>query len=70
MLTFTDGCVVCSQLAEHYGNVYSLYFGARPAVVLTGLKAVKEALVTNGADFSGRPQNLLVSDAAKGKGLS
>ncbi|XP_036424095.1 cytochrome P450 2C8-like [Colossoma macropomum] len=68
-LNITNPLKDFKRLAERYGNVYSFYFGARPAVVLTGLKAVKEALVTNGADFSGRPQNLLVSDAAKGKGV-
>ncbi|KAL6480639.1 hypothetical protein MHYP_G00116720 [Metynnis hypsauchen] len=68
-LNITNPLKDFKRLAERYGNVYSLYFGARPAVVLTGLKAVKEALVTNGVDFSGRPQNLLVSDAADGKGI-
>ncbi|XP_066504717.1 cytochrome P450 2D3-like [Hoplias malabaricus] len=57
------------RLAEHYGNVYSLYIGGRPAVVLTGLTAVKEALVTKAADFSGRPKNLLISHLTEEKGL-
>ncbi|XP_076878164.1 cytochrome P450 2F2-like isoform X1 [Brachyhypopomus gauderio] len=53
------------RLAEHYGNVYSLYIGRNPAVVLTGIKAVKEALVTNAANFSGRQQNLMVNNITK-----
>ncbi|KAF4094308.1 hypothetical protein AMELA_G00011540 [Ameiurus melas] len=57
------------MLAERYGNIYSLYLGRNPAVVLNGLKAIKEALVTKSADFSGRPQNLLVSHVTKGKGV-
>ncbi|KAM9471239.1 cytochrome P450 2F2-like [Clarias gariepinus] len=56
-------------LAERYGNVYSLYFGRNPVVVLNGLKAIKEALVTKSADFSGRPQNLLMSHMLEGKGV-
>ncbi|XP_036424096.1 cytochrome P450 2F2-like [Colossoma macropomum] len=68
-LNITNPLKDFERLAQRYGNVYSFYFGARPTVVLTGLKAVKEALVTNGADFSGRPQNLLVSDATEGKGI-
>ncbi|KAF5897982.1 cytochrome P450 2D3-like, partial [Clarias magur] len=56
-------------LAERYGNVYSLYLGRSPAVVLNGLKAIKEALVTKSADFSGRPQNLLISHMMEGKGV-
>ncbi|XP_053473406.1 cytochrome P450 2D3 [Ictalurus furcatus] len=57
------------RLAERYGKVYSLYIGRRPAVVLTGLKAIKEALVTKSADFSGRPENLLVSHVTEMKGV-
>ncbi|XP_058239161.1 cytochrome P450 2F2-like [Hemibagrus wyckioides] len=57
------------RFAERYGNVYSLYIGTRPAVVLTGLKAIKEALVTKSADFSGRPENLLVSHFTEKKGI-
>ncbi|XP_036424103.1 cytochrome P450 2D3-like [Colossoma macropomum] len=57
------------RLAQRYGNIYSLYIGGTPAVVLTGLKAVKEALVIKAADFSGRPQNLLVSHTAERKGI-
>ncbi|KAI4884382.1 hypothetical protein NFI96_011229 [Prochilodus magdalenae] len=57
------------RLAKHYGNIYSLYIGGTPAVVLTGLEAIKEALVTKAADFSGRPQNLLVSHVTEGKGV-
>ncbi|KAI4884375.1 hypothetical protein NFI96_000285 [Prochilodus magdalenae] len=60
---------VIELLAECYGPVYSLYIGGRPAVVLTGLKAIKEALVTKAADFSGRPQNLLISHMTEGKGI-
>ncbi|XP_053362076.1 vitamin D(3) 25-hydroxylase-like isoform X1 [Clarias gariepinus] len=56
-------------LAERYGNVYSLYLGRSPAIVLNGLKAIKEALVTKSADFSGRPQDLLVSHMTEGKGV-
>ncbi|XP_053538023.1 cytochrome P450 2D15 isoform X1 [Ictalurus punctatus] len=57
------------MLAERYGNVYSLYLGRNPVVVLNGLKAIKEALVTKSADFSGRPQNLLFSHITEGKGV-
>lgn len=56
------------KFAERYGIVYSLYIGTRPAVVLNGLKAIKEALVTKSAVFSGRPGNLLVSHVTEKKG--
>ncbi|KAK2816538.1 hypothetical protein Q7C36_022809 [Tachysurus vachellii] len=57
------------RFAERYGIVYSLYIGTRPAVVLNGLKAIKEALVTKSAVFSGRPGNLLVSHVTEKKGV-
>ncbi|XP_072520419.1 cytochrome P450 2F2-like isoform X2 [Salminus brasiliensis] len=57
------------RLARRYGNVYSVYLGGRPAVVLTGLKAMKEALVTKGADFSGRPDNLIQSHLTQMNGV-
>ncbi|XP_010777387.1 cytochrome P450 2D15-like, partial [Notothenia coriiceps] len=48
-------------LAKRYGNVYSIFIGKRPAVVINGLQALKEALVTKAADFSGRSQDLMVN---------
>ncbi|XP_066504716.1 cytochrome P450 2D15-like [Hoplias malabaricus] len=68
-LNLTNPLKDFKRLAERYGNVYSLYIGGRPAVVLTGLKALKEALVIKAADFSGRPQNLLVSHVTEQKGI-
>ncbi|KAI5617281.1 cytochrome P450, family 2, subfamily X, polypeptide 9 [Silurus asotus] len=57
------------MLAERYGNVFGLYLGRNPAVVLNGFKVIKEALVTKSADFSGRPQNILVTHMTEGKGV-
>ncbi|XP_053362079.1 cytochrome P450 2F2-like [Clarias gariepinus] len=56
------------KLAEQYGNIYSLYIGTKPAVVLNGLKVIREALVTKSEDFSGRPQNI-IKDLTEGKGV-
>ncbi|KAM9470726.1 cytochrome P450 2F2-like [Clarias gariepinus] len=56
------------KLAKRYGKVYSLYIGTKPVVVLNGLKAIREALVTKSAEFSGRPQNML-KDVTEGKGF-
>ncbi|KAM9854720.1 cytochrome P450 2F2-like [Aulostomus maculatus] len=57
------------QLRKQYGNVYSLYLGKRPAVVISGLQALKEALVTKATDFAGRPQDLYVNDTTDRKGV-
>lgn len=59
---------LCPQLAKRYGNVYSLFIGHKPAVIINGLQALKEALVTKAADFAGRPQDLLVNHAVQVKG--
>uniref|UniRef100_A0A8C8ZB56 Uncharacterized protein n=1 Tax=Prolemur simus TaxID=1328070 RepID=A0A8C8ZB56_PROSS len=43
-----------SMLAKAYGPVFTAYFGRKPTVVLHGYKAVKEALIDRGEEFSGR----------------
>ncbi|XP_076589334.1 cytochrome P450 2D15-like [Chaetodon auriga] len=56
-----------NRLAKRYGNVYSMFIGPRPAVIINGVQALKEALVNKAADFSGRPQNLMVNHAVQVK---
>ncbi|XP_038835040.1 vitamin D(3) 25-hydroxylase-like isoform X2 [Salvelinus namaycush] len=56
-------------LKRRYGNVFSLYIGSRPAVVLNGLEVVREALVTRAAEYAGRPTHMMVSHLFKGKGI-
>ncbi|XP_042638299.1 cytochrome P450 2C19-like [Orycteropus afer afer] len=43
-----------SNFSKTYGPVFTLYFGMRPTVVLHGYEAVKEALIDQGEEFSGR----------------
>ncbi|XP_071394511.1 cytochrome P450 2F2-like [Centroberyx affinis] len=57
------------RLSVRYGKVFSLYFGGRPAVILNGTKAMREALVTKATDFAGRPNGLLLSHLTQGKGV-
>ncbi|XP_070784302.1 cytochrome P450 2F2-like isoform X1 [Enoplosus armatus] len=52
-------------LRKCYGNVYSLFLGPKPAVVINGVQAMKEAMMTRAADFAGRPQDIFVSDLTK-----
>ncbi len=59
--------VIFSQLRKSYGDVYSLFIGSRPAVVINGVKAMKEALVTKSSEFAGRPQDLFVNQPTQGK---
>ncbi|XP_035272690.1 cytochrome P450 2F5-like [Anguilla anguilla] len=57
------------KLSERYGKVYSIYIGSKPAVVLNGLQAMKEALVTQSVEFAGRPQDLMVNHLTEDKGV-
>ncbi|XP_061101566.1 cytochrome P450 2F2-like [Conger conger] len=57
------------KLSERYGNVYSVYFGSFPVVVLNGLQAVKEGLVTHSAESSGRPRGFLINQMTENKGV-
>ncbi|XP_074533553.1 cytochrome P450 2J6-like [Halichoeres trimaculatus] len=57
------------RLRKSYGNVYSLYLGPKPAVVINGMEAMKAAIVTKANDFAGRPQDLFVNDTTNRKGV-
>ncbi|KAK5850049.1 hypothetical protein PBY51_014334 [Eleginops maclovinus] len=46
------------RLSKSYGNVYSLFLGPKPVVVINGVQALKEAMLTKGDDFAGRPQDI------------
>lgn len=56
------------QLSESYGPVMTLYLGRQRIVVLVGYDAVKEALVDQGDDFSGRAPVPFLLRATKGYG--
>ncbi|KAL1006139.1 hypothetical protein UPYG_G00068300 [Umbra pygmaea] len=57
------------RLKRRYGNVFSLYIGTRPAVVLSGLEVIREALVTRAVEYSGRPNHIMVSHILQNKGV-
>ncbi|XP_072286205.1 cytochrome P450 2G1-like isoform X2 [Pyxicephalus adspersus] len=40
--------------AEKYGSVYTVYFGHNPVIILSGYETVKEALLDQAEEFSGR----------------
>lgn len=44
-----------TAMSERYGDVFQIQIGMRPVVVLSGLETVRQALVKQGEDFSGRP---------------
>lgn len=49
------------QLAEKYGNVFSVRFGSDTSVFVTSYKMVKEALVTQAENFVDRPHSSMAT---------
>ncbi|XP_074535189.1 cytochrome P450 2G1-like [Halichoeres trimaculatus] len=58
------------KLAESYGSVITLYLGPQRVVVLVGFETVKEALVDQADDFTGRGPVPFLLRATKGYGLA
>uniref|UniRef100_A0ABM5FVB8 Cytochrome P450 2J5-like n=1 Tax=Pogona vitticeps TaxID=103695 RepID=A0ABM5FVB8_9SAUR len=57
------------QLAKQYGNIYTLWLGHMPVVVLSGFQAVKEGLVDHSEEFSERPSTPFLKVIGKEKGI-
>ncbi|CAH2324616.1 cytochrome P450 2J6-like [Pelobates cultripes] len=58
-----------TELSKVYGPVYSIYLGSTLAVVVSGIKAIKEVLVVKGHEYADRPQNRVIRKASGEKGL-
>ena len=57
-----------ARLARRYGDVFQIRLGSCPVVVLNGFWVVKEALVSNSEQFSGRPLTPLFRDLFQERG--
>ncbi|XP_014641048.1 PREDICTED: cytochrome P450 2C21-like [Ceratotherium simum simum] len=57
------------KLAEDYGPVFTVYFGMKPTVVLHGYEAVKEALIDQREEFSGRGSFPMFDKMTQGLGI-
>ncbi|GAB1300108.1 Cytochrome P450, family 2, subfamily ab, polypeptide 1 [Apodemus speciosus] len=57
------------MLAQTHGSVFTVWLGSTPIVVLSGFRAVKEALVSNSEQFSGRPLTPFFRDLFGEKGV-
>ena len=44
-----------TTLAKRYGDVFQMSVGTRKIVVVSGQRAIREALLKKGTDFAGRP---------------
>lgn len=51
------------EIGKKYGDIFSLYYGAYPIVVLNTLPIIKEAFRKD--IFSGRPNHLLAMELSK-----
>uniref|UniRef100_A0A2I3HYH1 Cytochrome P450 n=1 Tax=Nomascus leucogenys TaxID=61853 RepID=A0A2I3HYH1_NOMLE len=58
------------KLREKYGPVFTVYVGPRPVVVLCGHEAVKEALVDQADEFSGRGELASIERNFQGHGVA
>ncbi|KAM9323976.1 cytochrome P450 2G1-like [Gastrophryne carolinensis] len=72
VLQIRKGQLVTSliKFAEKYGSVYTIYFGHKPVVILSGYETVKEALVDQAEDFGGRGKFPSVDEFFAGTGIS
>ncbi|KAM5191598.1 cytochrome P450 2J2-like [Mantella aurantiaca] len=57
------------QLAKRYGNIYTVWLGETPLVVLNGCKMVKDGIVSHSEELSGRPVAGFLGDLLGGKGI-
>ncbi|XP_069913658.1 cytochrome P450 2C16-like [Oryctolagus cuniculus] len=59
-----------TKFSERYVPVFTVYLGMKPAVVLHGYEAVKEALVDLGEEFAGRGSFPMLDKVSKGLGIA
>nr|XP_051685722.1 cytochrome P450 2B4-like [Oryctolagus cuniculus] len=57
------------QLREKYGDVFTVYLGSRPVVILCGTDAIREALVDQAEAFSGRGKIAVLDPIFQGYGV-
>ncbi|XP_010629820.2 cytochrome P450 2B4, partial [Fukomys damarensis] len=57
------------QLREKYGDVFTVYLGPRPVVMLCGTETIREALVDQAEAFSGRGTIAVTEAVFKGYGV-
>ena len=50
------------DLGKKYGDVFSISFGMQRLVIVNSIEATREALITKGTHFAGRPSNSYTID--------
>ncbi|XP_046505359.1 cytochrome P450 2B11-like [Equus quagga] len=57
------------KLQEKYGDVFTVYLGPRPTIMLWGTEVIREALVDQAEAFSGRGKIAVVDQVFQGYGV-
>ncbi|XP_054838792.1 cytochrome P450 2J2-like [Eublepharis macularius] len=57
------------QMAKQYGNIYIIWLGSKPVIVLSGFEAVKEGLINHSKDFADRPVTPFLKAIGKEQGI-
>ncbi|XP_015687190.2 cytochrome P450 2C8-like [Protobothrops mucrosquamatus] len=58
-----------TEMSKIYGNIFTLWFGPYPVIILQGFQAVKDGLTTHPEDVAGRPLLPLFKAVANNKGI-
>uniref|UniRef100_A0A8D0H9N7 Cytochrome P450 family 2 subfamily AB member 14 n=1 Tax=Sphenodon punctatus TaxID=8508 RepID=A0A8D0H9N7_SPHPU len=58
-----------SPLAKSYGNIFTMWAGPIPVIVLSGFQAVGDGLITKAEDLADRPETPFFNAFANGKGI-
>uniref|UniRef100_A0A8C5R911 Cytochrome P450 n=1 Tax=Leptobrachium leishanense TaxID=445787 RepID=A0A8C5R911_9ANUR len=58
------------KFSKQYGSVYTLYFGPKPVICLSGYETVKEALVDKAEEFGGRGRLATIEKVVQTYGIS
>ncbi|CAI5776052.1 cytochrome P450 2J2-like [Podarcis lilfordi] len=69
LLDFSLKKEILAKLANIYGDIYTIWAGTMPFVVLNGYKAVKECLVTHSEETAGRALSPFYKDLMGEKGI-
>uniref|UniRef100_A0A8C5Q9X2 Cytochrome P450 n=1 Tax=Leptobrachium leishanense TaxID=445787 RepID=A0A8C5Q9X2_9ANUR len=58
------------KFSKLYGSVYTLYFGTKPVICLSGYETVKEALIDKAEEFGGRGRQPTLEKVTKDYGIA
>ncbi|XP_078521501.1 cytochrome P450 2J4-like [Lissotriton helveticus] len=68
-LNFTLHHDTLMQLAKTYGNVFTVWLGQKPVVVLNGCQALRDGLISHSEELVDRPSIPTYHELTRGKGV-